>query len=715
MKENSTSVYQLEQALKKNTLTPFNSNLAVGKSFRSPSALEFEYINPPLSIRYKTKEDTEGFEGVDVVLISATGATGKSALSQYLGMQLKQPIYDMGEAGPVGENSLIGMLTKNKAMTETIKYMDNLRDGHSLMIIDALDEGALKVTSQALNSFYDEISDLSAKTKGIPFVLTGRTHVMETTALELEIRGLNVMLLQIEPFTLDKAKQFIDKAIEKKSGIDRYNSSYTKVRDLILTSVEGFFQDINEMKHKQYERFIGYAPVLQTIAALLDENCNYQQLYEEISGANIKNVNLIIEIIERILKREKGKVNKELLPLLTKNVAPETIELANSNAYNITEQCVRCLSMMMYSIPTLTITGDDSFDVLYEERICSWVKEHPFLNDDHKSFVNVVFESYVVSYLLQIPEYKQIAIKYLQSTNYKTSFMFFDFYWSLSKNQKTDMQVIPYLYDSLISMDSIEDCVHMEILEEKEHCLEITFTRKNVEYVLTADNATHEYLCLPRYCSDVVVDAQIGVRIPPYSRIDMRAPITLICKEILFEADELCLYASNATPTTSIVWDTESLRVNLRNCTNPEIRNYSSPTKVNFSIRTQDKPSYPFIQFYAPHTLETTSITSYNPYYQKLRRTLLMFRSHSKGVLARYKEKIDNRIGMTAQGAEVLEALKAKEIMIESGVMYSLNNVKLASELGIKYDDVQAAVINPQITKFICTIEENEINQIKKK
>ena len=713
MKENSTSVYQLEQVLNKNVLTPFNHKLAVEKSFYSPSELDFDYINPPLSIRYKTNENTEGFENVDIVLISATGATGKSALSKYLGMTLKQPIYDMGEAGPVGENSLIGMLTKNKAMAETMEYVNNLTNGNSMMIIDALDEGALKVTSQALNSFYDEISSMSENAKGIPFLLTGRTHVMETAALELEIRGLKVILLQIEPFTLDKAKQFIDKFVEKQSNIDRYNVAYNKVRDLILTSVEGFFHDINEMKHKQYERFIGYAPVLQTIATLLDENCNYQQLYEEISGANIKSISLIIEIIERILKREKRKVDKELLSLLTNNVAPETAELANKNAYNITEQCIRSLNLIKPSLTALAITGDDAFDSQYEERISYWVKEHPFLSDDHKSFVNVVFESYVISYLLQIPEYKQIAIDYLQSKHYKTSFMFFDFYWNLNKTHTVDMQIISYLYDSLISMDSRDDCVRMEILEEKENILEVTFMRKDCEYVLTVDSVD-EYLSLPRYCSDVIVDAPIVVRIPSYSRIDMKAPITLICKEILFESDELCLYTSS-TQNTGVVWETNILRVNLKDSTNPEIRNYSDQPKHYFTIHTQEKPSYPFIQFYSQCTSESETITPHNPYYQKLRRTLLMFRSHSKDVLARYKDKIDNRIGATKQGADVLSALKEKAIMVESGVMYSLNNVKLASELGVKYDDVQAAVINPQITKFICPVEENEKNKIKKK
>ena len=85
-------------------------------------------------------------------------------------------------------------------------------------------------------------------------------------------------------------------------------------------------------------------------------------MYEEISGANIKSISLIIEIIERILKREKRKVDKELLSLLTNNVAPETAELANKNAYNITEQCIRSLNLIKPSLTALAITGDDAFD-----------------------------------------------------------------------------------------------------------------------------------------------------------------------------------------------------------------------------------------------------------------------------------------------------------------------------------------------------------------
>ena len=705
MKENSTSVFKLEQALKGMGLNKFNPMLAVGNEFYSPSVLDFEYIDPPLSVQYRSNEDGDIFENVDVVLVSATGATGKSALSHYLAKTLYQPIYDMGEAGPVGDNSLIGMLSKNLAITEMTSYLSDLSQGHAMMIIDALDEGALKVTPQALNSFYSEIARLSNGKPGIPFVLTGRTQIMETATLELEERGLNVLLLQIEPFTIDQAKKFIDASIKNKDGMDKHNTAYIIVRDLIINSVEGFFQNIKDMKLRQYERFIGYAPVLQTIAELLNDNNNYQQLYHELSLENKKNIALILDIIEKIMLREKGKVDKELLPQLTQNISPDTIELVNKKAYNTMEQCVRILSAVMEEKLHYSVANDKAFDGPYEDKIVEWQIEHPFYNKDKKVFVNVVFESYVVAYLLHTDQYRQMALNYLRSSKYKTSYMFFDFYQSHEGGNviSVDIQIIPYLYNSLISMDSKADNVRMELSENEQQQMDVSFVRKEKEYVFSVQK-TEKQLCLPAYCSDIVIDAPIRVLIPFSSKIDMKAPISLFCKEIIFESNELCLL-ENPIQQGGIVWEADTITVNLPYGANPEIKDYIR-NGTKFIINTQGKPSYPFIRYYSGLSDKDKEISTYNIYYQKLRRTLLMFRSHSKGVLARYKDKINNRIGTSAQGQKVISALTSSGIMYEDSIMYYLDSDKMADKLGVKYDDIQAAVINPQVAEFINKIEE---------
>ena len=67
MKENSTSVYQLVQAIKANGLNAFNSKLAVEKEFYSPSKLGFEYIEPPLSVQYRSNNEGGFFDNVDIV------------------------------------------------------------------------------------------------------------------------------------------------------------------------------------------------------------------------------------------------------------------------------------------------------------------------------------------------------------------------------------------------------------------------------------------------------------------------------------------------------------------------------------------------------------------------------------------------------------------------------------------------------------------------
>jgi hypothetical protein len=46
-----------------------------------------------------------------VILISAVGATGKTALAEQLSRETRLPILDLGKHKPVGDNTLTGLLT----------------------------------------------------------------------------------------------------------------------------------------------------------------------------------------------------------------------------------------------------------------------------------------------------------------------------------------------------------------------------------------------------------------------------------------------------------------------------------------------------------------------------------------------------------------------------------------------------------------------------
>ena len=87
--------------------------------------------------------------------------------------------------------------------------------------------------------------------------------------------------------------------------------------------------------------------------------------------------------------------------------------------------------------------------------------------------------------------------------------------------------------------------------------------------------------------------------------------------------------------------------------------------------------------------------------YQKLRRTLIMFRSHSKGKLAKIKAKIDNRIGKTDIGKKVIDSLLKKNIIYQDKQMYIINNTAMDKFLGVKFDGIRTCVMSDAILLFL--------------
>ena len=69
--------------------------------------------------------------------------------------------------------------------------------------------------------------------------------------------------------------------------------------------------------------------------------------------------------------------------------------------------------------------------------------------------------------------------------------------------------------------------------------------------------------------------------------------------------------------------------------------------------------------------------------------------------IRRLKEKIDNRIGNSDIGKRVINALLNKGIIYSKEIMYFVNTDRMASELGIKYNDIRSSTINDKIRQFL--------------
>src|SRR5690606_36048477 len=101
-----------------------------------------------------------------------------------------------------------------------------------------------------------------------------RTQILESCWIYLSSKGIDTALITISPFTIDKAKEYIDTFASEAKGV----LTYEQARDAILEKLERAFGGANgQKKSEDFLAFIGYPPVLDAIATLLTEEQNYHK------------------------------------------------------------------------------------------------------------------------------------------------------------------------------------------------------------------------------------------------------------------------------------------------------------------------------------------------------------------------------------------------------------------------------------------------------
>lgn len=164
------------------------------------------YVDPEFSII--TEISNCKLDEAQVMLISAVGATGKSELTKKLSYSLKIPVVDLGKTKVVGGNSLTGLIFQHLKPLEGGQWLEDIQNGKTCMIIDALDEGYQKTNTQGFFDFLDDVGEKIPK-DDCSFIMLGRTNAIELASLYLDGQGIKVAVLQIEPFSLEKAKKLI--------------------------------------------------------------------------------------------------------------------------------------------------------------------------------------------------------------------------------------------------------------------------------------------------------------------------------------------------------------------------------------------------------------------------------------------------------------------------------------------------------------------------
>ena len=676
----------------------------------------------PFFVRLKTYKDDVPLEQAEVILVSAPGATGKSALSAYLSNNMGIPLFDLGKHNAVGANSLTGLFVNYLEIDEYVTFMNGLTQNRFSMIIDGLDEGEIHSGStKSFWCFLDDIVNIARKAEGTPFLMLGRYRTVMDTAFYLEDNGIKVVCLQIEPFTLKRANEFIDKTIENKNSAIRFEQSYSGVKEYIINSIEGFFKNESESKRDSYNHFIGYAPVLMAISSLLNERQDFNKLLIELQEGKKSNVVLLIDIIEKILIRECGKARNQALPSIfdNNNIDSKLCDEITSKTYELDEQCARIIHLIMHSHFEYSICDRDDVNHLYNKRMESWTENHPFIDykDPQKpEFQNIVFESYVIARLAKYDDYTKIIVDYLEKEK-SNSYLLFDFFNKLSgENHYLSHKLISYMYDSFRALDTNQTDAMMEVIsvtEKKDlyenlgaNC-ELSFYREGSPQMSYIDFSTKipfdEVFELPSSLRGITVDIPLPA-ICNKTRMDIIPPMSIRCTKLTLESADVVIYMGDSEEKALIECDELVAIQNNGRIPNVICRGEGNP----LLILAEKNVQYPFTDYYHGQPINSKTDPLLPDKYQKLKKTIILFRAYGKENLARISSKIESRISNTKVGKAVVEKLLSTGIMYIENRMYVLNTEKMNNQLGLTYNDIHSGEINDKTRRYLEDIHVKE-------
>lgn len=665
------------------------------------------YVEPEFSF-VKAISTCDKLVEAQVILVSAVGATGKSELTKALSFDLKMPVVDLGNAKVVASNSLTGLVFQYLQPVDGGELLQNLQRGDAAMLIDALDEGYQKTNTQGFFDFLDDVIR-NASNNSCSFIMLGRTNAIEMCSLYLDEKGIKVAVLQIEPFSLNKAQEFIDKRI---CGCltEKYKSAYQKTRDYVLKSLGDFFKTDDKMGVNQYNNFIGYAPVLLAISEFLDGKKvkNYMALLERLKSSKFKSMSLILDIVNRILDRDKNdKIVPNLISKIISNRDAAFQKLALEKAYTQEEQCARVLYILLGEVYPYSPIADEAFNTEYTKGLDSWMTEHPFLSG--RKPANVVFECYILAKLIQVDKYKDAVYRYM-NINHINSFMFFFLYHELNKGQVISPDIIPYLYNSLKTLDNNEAhyCLEIESSDDESNDIyDIAFLTSAVSEHKKIENYNFQSILQDEFrwhgtISDVSIDITKDFVINAL-RTDMLAPSYIHCKNFIVKSDEVNFGCRNSHK--NIVIEADNIVSDAISGNVPKIHRVGCESRALVFV-CSEKLCYPFCDFQKKKFSENVEMSStMTDIYNKMRRTLIMFRSHSKGRLAKHHAKIDNRIGNTPIGKAVIDALLDRHIIYREDHVYIIDNDSMDKYLGVKFDDIRSCTITDAMSMFLKDIE----------
>ncbi len=609
-----------------------------------------------------------------IVLFSAPGATGKSALAKHIAHKYSSLYWNLADIH-LGEKTFNGTLITSIGAIEYSSYINALMEAKTVLVVDAFDESEVNSGEHMVRSFITDMDGILKDCKQPYAAFFSRTETAQNIGEFLKSNNIPYVHYEIGLFSEHHARSFIKEYIISEKG------SCTTVQESAITQFLNKIKTVMD-QGENYESFIGYAPVLQSIAITIISTENTMALLNSLS--NTRSVGIIREIMKHLISREADKFKGAFVTGVDdslKNVAK------GINAYSAMEQFTRVLLYILdfpiqYSDYPITGMPTQLIDS-YEEKVGMFLPQHTFImstmQNSKKNFVGPAFRDYVVAHIFLGNEYYDFAKEYISSNISESHFpsqLFWDFYECKCEG-KAPLIHLPYLFESYKSRNKINERSTLTISVHDGQGV-ASFETFDITSGESIDEQTFELYGFDEVISfnklnGVMIDGDVDVElrsVGPFVISDS----SIDCRSIKIETGQIEINTSESFISYLMCEsDVACTRIPKINISGKGTLRVAFPNAYNFHTLVPHKFS---------GILETQD--GFDSFAYNIKRIFSYFRQHKKDTLGKDWEKIDNHVVQNAGRKKTFEYLLELGIVYREEHLYKVNKEKM-KECGISW------------------------------
>lgn len=664
--------------------------------------------NHPKEVSVKTEEefyikptlgDVVIKKNSKIILFSAPGATGKSALARYISRKKHALLWDLS-MDRIANHSYSGMLVETLGTKDFSRFTQGLTSGEATLVIDALDEAEMISGRAAIETLLLDLRAAALESVCPNIVLCARTETAHfiRNFYSQESSKLDISQYEISFFAETDAVNFVISKIKEnraKAADSRAITAATVDCIKILFDEIGRLLDRNT---EEFRSFVGYAPVLEALAVFCNEENNTIQLVQKIQKANCS-AEIFQRIMEYILVREQKKV----INGFRERCIEEYPDFDDWDCvYSQQEQLIRLINYVLFDEIDLDVYSNPQLprELLreYHECVGTFLKDHPFIHMFEKNtvpnadFTGPAFRDYVLARLMtdkQIGEdcddYAQCYFcDHCQNVRFPSQ-LYFDLY-EFNAGNFIRLPHFKYLYDAFKSKERTKfaSSVSVEQVDNEIFCTfrqdSATRVRGVHETEFCAQDISEPLQLIQISNGYIDVDSDIILGSPKEDVIISNSSIK--CRRLIIQSSSVMLIAETNCETLLAC----SEGIDASGCPNAKFEIRVDRDDL-LKISSPDINDWYKLRRYQ-YDLEDETQLDVTKFGNAVWAILKHFRKHRKDAPGKHKEYIDNIIvGGSQLKKDILAFFISKGIIYQDSKdprQYKLNNSALET-LGVNW------------------------------